>query len=58
MMQWLKRLAENARSFVTKHTKLTILIVLALIAFFTFISIGGAPFLERPVLLQELSSVG
>jgi c(7)-type cytochrome triheme protein len=48
MMQWLKRLAENARSFVTKHTKLTILIILALIAFFTFISIEALHFSSDP----------
>ncbi len=48
MMQWLKRLAENARNFVAKNTKLTILIILALIAFFIFISVEALHFSSDP----------
>ena len=48
MMRWLKRLAENARNFVAKNTKLTILIILALIAFFIFISVEALHFSSDP----------
>ena len=48
MWQWLKRSEEMLRNFVIKHTKLTILIILALIAFFIFISIEALHFSSDP----------
>jgi len=48
MLQRLKRLEEKSRNFVVKHTKLTILIILALIGFFAFISIEALHFSSDP----------
>jgi c(7)-type cytochrome triheme protein len=48
MWQWLKRLEEKARNFVTNNLKLTILIILVLIAVVTFASIETLHFTSDP----------
>ena len=48
MWQWLKRLEEKSRNLVTKNPKLTILIILGLISFITFISIEALHFSSDP----------
>ena len=48
MWQWLKRLEEKSRNLVTKNPKLTILIIMGLISFITFISIEALHFSSDP----------
>lgn len=48
MMQWIKKLAEKARNFITNNPKLTIIIIITLIAFFTFISVEALHFSSDP----------
>ncbi|MGO9378579.1 MAG: c(7)-type cytochrome triheme domain-containing protein [Dissulfurispiraceae bacterium] len=48
MWQWFKKLEEQLRNFIVQHTKLTILIILALIGFFIFISVEALHFSSDP----------
>ncbi len=53
MWQWLKRLEEKARNFVINNPKLTILVILGLIAIFTFASIEALHFTSDPSFCKQ-----